>query len=118
MADIPAPTASVFRIAIRTLYTDAAYQDSPAVIEDTIARVGEIFTIIAGDPSTQFSSAVAFQVKTKIGPALLQSWEPVVYIINSAGKSLLASRRGLKVETILNGTTIVRVQLDIAYRFT
>ena len=108
MAQIPDLGASTFRIVIRWMVSDAAWAQSPLPddLESIWTRVQTIFTVYCGNTGSLFSAASGLFVWEPVAATTLKPFEPVVYVVDSAQKSVIAPRYG-GIDTTATGNTYV-----------
>ena len=115
MADLTDPGATVFRIVVRSMISDAAWDASPiSDLDVTWARVTSIFTTFCKAKGSIYTSATVQVTKKAVGANDLRPFDLVVYLVDSVGQSVISRRqRSLKVDPNATGQTFVQGSLNI-----
>jgi hypothetical protein len=115
MADLTDPGASVFRIVVRSMISDATLKKSPiSDLGKTWARVESVFTIFCKAKGSTYTSASVQITKNAVAANALRPFDLVVYLVDSFGQSVIKRRqRSMKIDPKAPGQTFVQGALNI-----
>jgi hypothetical protein len=115
MADLTDPGASIFRIVVRSMISDAAWKESPiSDLDITWARVESVFTTFCQAKGSIYTSATVQITKKAVAANALRPFDLVVYLVDSVGQSVIKRRqRSVKLDPDATGQTFVQGALNI-----
>lgn len=115
MADLADPGTSVFRIIVRSMISDAAWDKSPiSDLDKTSDRVESIFTTFCQSKGSIYTRAVVQITKKPVAANTPRPFDLVVYLVDSAGQSVIKQRqRSVKLDPDATGQTFVQGALNI-----